>query len=105
MVLKPGQQAKCSSQSSSFDVKNLDTYPYTMWRDNFFYFDNINMKEVLLAIGQRYNMSVVCHNKEISNLRVRFIAERDSSINYIIDKINGLGTVSASIENRRIVVR
>ena len=50
-------------------------------------------------------MSVVCHNKEISNLRVRFIAERDSSINYIIDKINGLGTVSASIENRRIVVR
>ena len=104
-ILKPGQQARFSAHSSSFDIDEVDTYPYTMWRDNYFYFDNINMKEMLLAIGQRYNMSVVCHNKEISNLRVRFIAERDSSINYIIEKINGLGTVTASIEDGRIVVR
>ena len=104
-VLKPGQQAKYSSQTAMFDVRNVDTYPYTMWRDNYFYFDNVNMKEMLLAIGQRYNMSVVCLNKEITNLRVRFVAERDSSINYIIEKINGLGTVSVTIEEGRIVVR
>ena len=105
VTLKPGQQATLNATLSSFNVREVDTDPYTMWRDNYFYFDNINMKEMLLAIGQRYNMSVVCHNKEISNLRVRFIAERDSSINYIIEKINGLGTVTATIEDGRIVVR
>ena len=104
-ILKPGQQATYSMQTAMFDIRKVDTDPYTMWRDNYFYFDNINMKELLLAIGQRYNMSVVCHNKEITNLRVRFIAERDSTINYIIEKINGMGTVSASIEDGRIVVR
>lgn len=105
-ILKPGQQAFYrSSGTAMLDVRSVDTYPYTMWRDNYFYFDNINMKEMLLEIGQRYNMSVVCQNKDIANLRVRFIAERDSSINYIIEKINGLGTVSAAIEDGRIVVR
>lgn len=105
-ILKPGQQAFCSSTGAAMlDVRSVDTYPYTMWRDNYFYFDNINMKEMLLEIGQRYNMSVVCLNKDIANLRVRFIAERDSSIHYIIEKINGLGTVSSAIEDGRIVVR
>ncbi len=104
-ILKPGQQATYSMQTAAFDVRKVDTDPYTMWRDNYFYFDNINMKEMLLAIGQRYNMSVVCYNKDITNLRVRFIAERDSSISYIINKINGMGTVTASVENGRIVVR
>ncbi len=104
-VLKPGQQAKLNTQFTNIYVEEVDTDPYTMWRDGYFYFDNINMRELLLAIGQRYNMSVVCHNKDIEKLRVRFIAERDSNINYIIEKINGLGTVDASVEDGHIVVR
>lgn len=105
MILKPGQQAVLNAQSTAFNVRTVSTEEFTNWRDGYFYYDNMPVKDILLAIGRNYNIDVVCDTPALLNERMRFIATRGSDIHEILSRLNDIGKIKATIVNNKIVVK
>lgn len=102
--MKPGELATLST-SGAIDIAEVDTYPYTQWRDGFFYFNNVDAREILKEIGRWYNVSIVVESPEKLSRRLHFVAERDSNLRTTMQHLNGLGNIEVELKEKTIVVR
>ena len=69
-------------------VSGIDTTPYEYWRDGYLYFDNVSMREIMLAIGRNYNLSVDFADTTLWHSRMRFIVDRNASIEETLKRMN-----------------
>ena len=104
IVLTPRQQVKYDVKSSAFDVAQVDIVPYEYWRDGYLYFDNVELKEIMEAIGKNFNMTVEFRNQDALHYKMRFIAERNNGVQAAVDMMNMMKKANVSIRGNKIVV-
>ncbi len=63
--IKPNQQLVFHKQTSEIDIKEVDTYLYTSWKDGRFVFRNENMESFILKIARWYNVDVHFEDDEV----------------------------------------
>jgi ferric-dicitrate binding protein FerR (iron transport regulator) len=101
-VLTPGQQA--SLAGSQLAVKAVDTYPYTQWKEGFFYFDNQSLFNIMQELARWYGVNVSFDDTSKMHVRLHFVVERNKSLGEAIANLNALGIVHARIERGVIVI-
>ena len=101
-VLTPGQQA--SLAGSQLAVKAVDTYPYTQWKEGFFYFDNESLFSIMQELARWYGVNVSFDDTSKMHVRLHFVVERNKSLGEAIANLNALGIVHARIEGGVIVI-
>lgn len=101
--LSPSQQ--CTLQQSGLVVESMNPTPFEMWRDGYLYFDQVELKNIMEAIGQNFNMTVEFHNTEALNLKMRFITARNNGVDAALETMNRMKKVSVYRVNNRIIVR
>lgn len=104
IVLTPRQQVRYDIKSSAFDVSEVDVVPYEYWRDGYLYFDNVELKEIMEAIGKNFNMTVEFNNQNALHYKMRFITERNNGVEAAVDMMNRMKKVNVSIRGNKIVV-
>lgn len=103
VILQPGQQLKVINEQLT--VKTIaDTDQFTSWRDGYFYFDNIPLREILREIGQYYNVSIVTLRPWLLDYRMRFIVPRNKGIDYVVKTLNRMDKVNAKLYNNRLYI-
>ncbi len=102
-VLTPGQQA--SLAGSQLAVKTVDTYPYTQWKEGFFYFDNQSLFSIMQELARWYSVNVSFDDTSKMNVRLHFVVERNKSLNEALANLNALGVVQADIEDNVVVIK
>ena len=102
-VLTPGQQA--SLTGSHLAVKTVDTYPYTQWKEGFFYFDNQSLFNIMQELARWYGVNVSFDDTSKMNVRLHFVVERSKSLNEAIANLNALGVVHADIDDGMVVIK
>ncbi|HEY9551176.1 MAG TPA: FecR domain-containing protein [Prevotella sp.] len=102
LTMKPGQQA--TAGKDAITACEVDTTAYTNWRDGYFYFDKVPLKDIMEAIGQHYNMTVVFNNASSMHYNMHFVAEYTKGIEGVVDKMNRMGKAKVSLQGNRIVV-
>ncbi len=102
VVLKPGQQVTIAD--NNFHVGETDIVPYEYWRDGYLYFDNVDLKTIMEAIGENFNMTVEFRNKEALNLKMRFISERNNGVDAAINMMNRMKKAYVFKEGNKIIV-
>lgn len=102
-MLTPGKQAILQADGE-MAVNEVDTEPFTLWRDGYLFYDNVPMDEILEDIGKYYNMSVKCLNPNIHAYRLRFMVKRDETIQETIDALNMMQKVKVSLKNENIII-
>lgn len=105
MTLKPGEQAALSAQASALSLRQVSTEKYTNWRDGYFYYDDMPVRDILLDIGRNYNVDVVCETPALLTERMRFVATRGSDIREVLSRLNDIGKIRATIIGNKIVVK
>lgn len=98
----PGEQIKVANQQMT--SRNVDTTVFTNWRDGYFYFDNVDMVDMLITLGQNFNRSVIFNKQAAMTEKMHFVVSRNASINEIIEKLNTIGNVKARMSGNAIVV-
>ena len=101
-VLKPSQQA-CFANGGMM-VSEVDTKPYTMWRDGYLYFDNVELKDIMTAIAENYNKTIDFRSSRALHYRMRFMTERNAGINEALRLMNAMEKVHVSLHGNTIVV-
>lgn len=103
VILTPGQQL--SIVNSQLTVRTLtDTDQFTSWRDGYFYFDNIPLRDILREIGQYYNVSIVSLRPWLLDYRMRFIVPREKGIDYVVKTLNRMEKVNAKLHHNRLYI-
>lgn len=102
VVMKPNEQAVL--HDDQFVVSNIDTMPFTAWRDGYLYFDDVELEEVMKAIGKNYNLSVEFRNSRLLSDRVHFVAARNEGIGEVIKTVNRMGRIRVWQEGSTLVV-
>ena len=69
-------------------VSKVNTEPYEFWRDGYLYFDQVELIDIMKAIGENFNMSVVFHNQQALHYKMRFITERNKGVKAAIEAMN-----------------
>lgn len=101
--IRPGQDAQFMA-NKYFHIREVDTEEYSMWKDGYFYFDNVPLVEIAQELGRWYNVGVVFNNKSDLGTRLFFVADRHSSINEAIEMLNSMKKVHIILKNNRMIV-
>ena len=104
IILKPGQQAVHDAQNVDLRINQVDVQPYEFWRDGYLYYDNVELKDIMEAIGKNFNMTVEFRNTEAMHYKMRFITERNNGIEAALDMMNRMKKVAVRKEGNKIVV-
>ena len=102
-ALQPGQHAMLAD--SSLKVSDVDTYLYTAWTEDKFYFDNSTLLEIAKELGQWYNVSVVFDNPSKTQTRLFLTADRSDDIAEIVESLNMIKKAKISFENNQIIIK
>jgi ferric-dicitrate binding protein FerR (iron transport regulator) len=101
--IKPGEDAQLTA-GNTFRVKQVDTEEYSMWKDGYFYFDNVSLIEITQELGRWYNVGVVFNNRKDLDTKVFFVADRHGSVRDAIELLNSMKKVHLSFRGNQIVV-
>ncbi len=102
-VLMPSQQARMG-KDGTLSVAEVDTKPFTMWRDGYLYFDNVELQDIMLAIGENFNKTIDFRSTRALHYRMRFVAERNAGVSEAIRMMNRMDKVRVSLHGNTIVV-
>ena len=98
VMLKPHEQY------AEGTVREVDTTPYEMWRDGYLYFDNVELHDIMLAIGQNFNMTVEFRDTTALHLKMRFMADRNNGVDAAVQMMNHMKKATISRHSDRLVV-
>ena len=101
--LSPGEQASINDKGG-LSIAQVDTEQFTSWRDGYFYFDNVQLQDIMRAIGRNYNMSVEFRDTSLLDYKIHFVADRTSGIETVINTLNRMSKVHVQQEGSKIVV-
>ncbi len=94
--LKPGELAALQAYATDVEVKSVDTYTYTAWKDGEFVFDNETLNSITNKLSRWYDVEFTfsnnainsyrftCHLKRYDNLEdLLFFFENTSNIRFV----------------------
>ncbi|WP_433831978.1 FecR family protein [Flavobacterium anhuiense] len=95
VLLKPGQQAR--SKNAGLKVVEVDPSVYTAWKDGKFYFENENLKNILIKMARWYNFNVKFEQKSLEQIKFTGIVLKDEPIDHFLDIISKTSNVKYKI--------
>ena len=101
-MLQPGQHVSVVNSQTS--IQEVDTDPFTAWRDGYFYFDQTTLRDILMQLGRSYNLNIEVHRRSLLDLHLRYIIPRNSTPEYAVRKLNEMMKESVTLNGNTIVV-
>lgn len=100
--IEPGTQAVASA--GGIATRHVDVQPYINWRDGYFYYDNVELGDIMKAIGKTYNLTIKFNNLQALHYKTHFVAERTKGIDAVLDMINRMGKIKVTLSDSTIIV-
>ncbi|MDR1718946.1 MAG: FecR domain-containing protein [Dysgonamonadaceae bacterium] len=85
--ISPGENARLQS-NGTFMLEEVDIDPYIYWKEGYFYFDNISLKEIMQEIGRWYNVNIVFENRQVLEYKLHYFCARNSGLDYAMILLN-----------------
>ena len=103
VTLHPNEDAQIGDDGT-IRVTQVDPRSYTAWVDGYFYFDNASLEEIMRELGRWYNLNILFENPAAMKHHFNFWASRKNGIHNVIELLNDLGKVKASLDNNALII-
>jgi transmembrane sensor len=104
VVISPGQQARIMANvNDKIGVVEADTEEVMAWKNNYFRFNNENIKSVMRKISRWYDVNVE-YEGNISDEEFNGTISRTKNIAQVLEMLEDTKSVHFKVEGRRIVV-
>lgn len=102
-LMTPGQMASYDGVGD-MNIRDVDVYPITQWKEGFFYFNDNRLIDIMMELGRWYNVSIVFEHEADMNRHLHFVAGHKESLREIIKRINDLGIVKVNMQKDHISI-
>lgn len=82
----------------------MDINEYVVWKDDLFCFREAELAEIMKAIGRWYNLTIVFTDEASMRYHFNFWAERTNQPEQVLQLLNQVGKVKATLEGSRITI-
>ena len=62
--LKPGERLSYNKRTNKYEIRKVNIYENTAWKDGKIVFRNTSLDDVFRVLGQRFNVEIVLHNQK-----------------------------------------
>lgn len=101
MMITPGQMLSCDKVGNC-NLKEVDTYEYTSWKDNNFIFVDQSLERVLVEISKWYDIEIgYKSNYNVTDVSLTLMLSRDTPLNVTLKTISEILNIKIVNEGRR----
>lgn len=101
--LYPGEDAYLQSDGN-FLLTEVDLDSYVYWKDGYFYFDDVTLKDIMQNLGRWYNVNIEFRNKEAMDYKMHFVSDRTKDLEHTISLLNRMKKVTVSLRGNTLTV-
>lgn len=101
--LYPGEDAHLQPDGN-FILTEVDLDSYVYWKDGYFYFDDITLKDIMQNLGRWYNVNIEFRNKEAMNYKMHFVSDRTKNLEHTISLLNSMKKVTVTLKNNTLTI-
>ncbi|HKZ67792.1 MAG TPA: FecR domain-containing protein, partial [Chitinophagaceae bacterium] len=103
-ILSPGQQAQVNTKGELRSVKGVDTGEVVAWKNNFFSFNNTDIKRLMRQLSRWYDVDIVFKAENTEAVTFNGDISRTVNLSTVLKMLELTGEVSFSIEGKKIIV-
>ena len=104
IILKPGEQGCIDKTTGIPDVRDVDTYLYTAWKDSRFVFRNTRMEDLLNTLVRWYDLEIFYQNNSVKDICFTGDMTRMGDFRRILSIIESNERVRFMIDDRTVIV-
>lgn len=101
--LYPGEDAHLQSDGN-FVLTEVDLDSYVYWKDGYFYFDDVTLKDIMQNLGRWYNVNIEFRNKEAMDYKMHFVSDRSKDLEHTISLLNRMKKVTVTLQGNTLTV-
>ena len=102
-AITPGEDAHLQADGN-FILTEVDLDSYIYWKDGYFYFDDVTLREIMQNLGRWYNVSIEFRNKEAMNYKMHFVADRRLGLEHTIQLLNRMKKVTVTLNGNTLTI-
>lgn len=102
-LLTPGQQARFTNSGEINVVNDIDLEGVVAWKNGFFDFDGLGIKESMRQLERWYDIKVTFEN-EVTDIRFVGKISRNINLSDLLEALKGVGVRFRLEDGRRLVV-
>lgn len=103
-ILKPGQQGNIDKKNGRTEIREVDTYLYTAWKEGRFVFRNARMEDLLNTLARWYDLTLFYQNEAAKDIRFTGDMSRMGEFSQLLHIIEMNELVGFNIHDRTIIV-
>lgn len=101
--LYPGEDAHLQTDGN-FILTEVDLDSYVYWKDGYFYFDDITLKDIMQNLGRWYNVNIEFRNKEAMKYKMHFVSDRTKDLEHTIELLNRMKKVTVTLRGNTLTI-
>ena len=103
--IRPGQMFYLDKIFNRTDVKEVDIYTVSAWKDQSFYFEDKKLSEIMVILSRWYDFNYVFDDPDKKDLLLTGGFKRHEAFASIIKRIQLINEVNFTIEANQIVIQ
>ena len=104
VVLNPNEMAVFSEELQQVNVKTIDPYVYTSWKDGKFVFEEESVEEIMKRLSRWYGIKVVYKNEQVKTQTFTGIITRYAEVKDILHLIEETAIVHFYLNGNVVTV-
>jgi len=105
-LLVPKEQSDFNLLTNSINVSKVDVYSSVAWKEGFFSFRTMPLKEIMKVLSRWYNVDVTFANKKLENVKFNGVLRKDQDIKEILTTIQTTKSINAyEVKNGKIIIK
>jgi len=104
-LLIPKQQSIFDITNNSIKIDKVDVYSSVAWKEGFFSFNSMSLKEIMKVLERWYDIKTVFKNKAIENRTFNGILDKDQKIEEILNIISNTNNIAYEINQKTVIFK
>ena len=88
----------------NFVLTEVDLDSYVYWKDGYFYFDDVTLKDIMQSLGRWYNVNIEFRNKEAMGYKMHFVSDRSKELEHTISLLNRMKKVTVTLQGNTLTI-
>lgn len=104
--LIPKEQSDFNPKANSLTTAKVDVYSAIAWKEGFFSFRTMPLKDIMKVLSRWYNVDVTFANKKLENVKFNGVLRKDQDIKEILTTIQTTKSINAyEVKNGKIIIK
>ena len=104
VVLEPNQQAEVGNVVNVITVTDVDVEEIICWKDNMFFFRDVELEKILDKLAEWYGFTVFYENADVKQEKFFVRVDKYAEVNKILNVISEVGNVKFKINGKVVTV-